>query len=153
MKYILLPLLFLVGLSSCVVSERKYELILEENRILKEENKKLPKDKETTNNDIEGQVSRIDKYAGYILHIGGDGSRLTEKTASYIGEHGYLNPPGQWITTSFNSPADVMWVKCREEYLISACKSDNEIIYTNKNTCGLILETKLQNKINFECHK
>jgi hypothetical protein len=100
-------------------------------------------------------VNMVDKYGAEVLQIGGIGSRITQRTAYLITEHGYLKPPEDWVVSSFNGPADIMDVDCRNGYTIISCNVNDRVTKIDAMFgCRAIpLENKMQNKVTIECVK
>lgn len=97
----------------------------------------------------------IESYGGDAIQISGPGSRMVERTAYLLDEHGYLSPAEEWVKTWFNSAAYIMYVECREGYKISSCKSSsyNKLINDPALPCGIYIEEKMQNKAEIICNK
>ncbi len=96
-----------------------------------------------------------DHYGAEILQTGGVGSRMTQETAYLLTEQGYLKSPEDWVSASFNTPADIMDVTCREGYAMTACvvngkKTEIDPIFGCR---AAPLENKMQNKVTVECSK
>jgi len=98
----------------------------------------------------------LEEYGVDVIQVGGEGSTLTQKTAyNTIGDYGYLDSD-VYAITSFNGPADVMWVSCATGYVISSHESpsNNKILPTSDETnFGIIIENKMQNKSRITCKK
>jgi len=129
--------------------EKQYQELL--NRVKQE------KEDLAGNIDSQAQSSgsdMIEKYGGEVLQIGGIGSRITQKTAYLLTEQGYLSPAEDWILSSFNSPADIMDVDCREGYILTSCKIEDKTskIY-DVFGCRVFIKDKVNNRVNIECTK
>lgn len=107
-----------------------------------------------SNQDNSKIIGSVEKYGGEVLQIGGVGSRFNQTTAYLLTEQGYLKPPDDWVKVSFNSPADIMDVNCREGYTLTSCKvSDKVSNIDNVLGCRGVLENKMQNITTIECKK
>lgn len=116
---------------------------------------KSKNDSISENFSLKTDSNNIKIYRGEVLQIGGVGSRVNQKTVNNLEEDGYLNPPEDWITVSFNRPADIMDVDCVSEYKITSCKvNDKEIKIDEMFGCrAMPLENKTQNKVEINCSK
>lgn len=116
---------------------------------------KLKNDSISDNISSKTDLNNIKVYRGEVLQVGGVGSRVNQKTVNNLEEDEYLNPPEDWITVSFNRPADIMDVDCVSEYKITSCKvNDKEIKIDELFGCrAMPLENKTQNKVEINCSK
>ena len=113
-------------------------------------------DREITNSWIAllpgGAVS---KYGAEVLQTGGVGSRTTQKTAYLLTEQGYLKPPEDWVSASFNGPADIMDVDCKDGYAVTDCKVNGTETQVDPifGCRAMPLKNTMQNKVDIECTK
>jgi len=129
--------------------EAKYQELLER---IEEQKQYLLKDISTQNQSLD--LENINRYGGEIMQIGGVGSRLTQKTAYLLTEQGYLSPAEDWVFSSFNTPADIMDVDCREGYKISSCKLDDKKQKLDDTFgCRIMVKDEINNRVNIECIK
>jgi curved DNA-binding protein CbpA len=100
-------------------------------------------------------VGTADRYGAEVLQIGGSGSRITQKTVYLLTEQGYLKPSDDWVYVSFNRPADIMDVGCRDGYVETSCVINGRKSAVDKifGCRGMPLENKIQNSVVIECHK
>jgi hypothetical protein len=104
-------------------------------------------------------VSMVNKYGGEVIQVGGDGSMMHQVTAFLVWEDvGYLKPAEDWVSVSFNSPADLMYVDCREGYKMYFCKVNGVDGIIDEHPFGCAaklyeLGNTPRNKVNIACIK
>lgn len=93
------------------------------------------------------------RYGIDVVQVGGVGSRAVTKTAFYLEEHGYLNPPENYISILFNSPSDLMWVSCKGGYSVESANSstNNHITIDPISGAGVSIEDKIKNVVTIIC--
>ena len=93
------------------------------------------------------------RYGIDVVQVGGVGSRTVTKTAFYLEEHGYLNPPENYISILFNSPSDLMWVSCKSGYSVESANSstNNHITIDSVSGAGISIEDKIKNVATIIC--
>jgi hypothetical protein len=93
------------------------------------------------------------RYGIDVVQVGGVGSRTVTKTAFYLEEHGYLNPPENYINILFNSPSDLMWVSCKSGYSVESANSstNNRITIDPISGAGVSIEDKIKNVATIVC--
>lgn len=107
-----------------------------------------------SDNSYMNEIGNIEKYGVDILQIGGIGSRFNQITAYLLTEHGYIKPAEDWVDVAFNGPADIMYVDCKDGYVITSCEVNGKISNINNDFgCFSALENKMQNAVNIECNK
>jgi hypothetical protein len=97
----------------------------------------------------------VAKYGAGLILIGGYGSKIVQDSAYLLDEHGYLNPSEEWVPYFFNTPADILTAECIDGYNLILCESNtNNEVWTDDDLewCRMIIEDKLQNRMNIECH-
>lgn len=96
----------------------------------------------------------IEKYGGEVLQVGGAGSRIHQVTAHLLTEHGYLSPPEDWISVSFNNSGDLMHVNCKSGYVATSCKvNDADVSIEETSVCVATIEERIKNKVVIDCAK
>ena len=98
----------------------------------------------------------LEEYGASVLHIGGWGSHAIEKSAYYLDTHGYLIPPENYVSTFFNTPADILTAQCADGFKLTSCESNsNNEVYIDEEMgwCRMIIEKKMQNRLNIKCLK
>lgn len=96
---------------------------------------------------------RIHKYDVEVLQIGGIGSRTNQITAHNLEDQEYLKPSEDWVEVSFNSPADIMDVGCRDGYFTYECVVNGESIKYIDDVlgCRAFLKNQMQNRVYISC--
>ena len=67
------------------------------------------------------------RFGASIIQIGGIGSRLINKEVYSLEEHAFFEPDN-FISVGFNTPNDLMWVFCADNYKIVKTQGSNRII-------------------------
>ena len=99
-------------------------------------------------------VADIEKYGAEVLQVGGEGSRIHQVTAHLIDDHGYLTPPEDWISVSFNNSGDSMHVNCKKGYAATSCNAnDKDISIEETAGCVATIEERIKNKVVITCAK
>lgn len=126
-------------------------LITQINELKDKANKDNP-DQES----IENKIKRVNKYASEIMQIGGAGSRVAQATIWNLEDQEYFSPNENWVSYGFNSPADILWISCRDNYELVSCEAygeKQEIMDEGKN-CAVAMRTNTpQNRVYIECNK
>ena len=75
------------------------------------------------------------------------------KVAYLLEEHGYLNPPDEWVSVHFNGPGDLMWVSGQDGYQIFEMtpNRDEPIEVSNEPSVSVRVQDRLQNRISIKC--
>jgi len=96
----------------------------------------------------------VERYAASVVQIGGEGSRLTTKTAWLTtGEHAYLDAR-RFVLVGFNGGGDLMSLSAKEGYEIIGCSSptENKIFEEDDpHWRRIMLEDKLKNSLIIHC--
>lgn len=92
------------------------------------------------------------EYNAKVILLGGLGSHQVQLSAYTEGGNSYLNPPEDWVTTSFTR-AGAIWVNCRAGYTVKACGVNNsEVIDGIDTELGCYYEAEqLREDIEIRC--
>lgn len=131
------------------------------SRVIKQNNQELSSKKSDGSFDFETfgeneteNQKNIDEYAVEILQIGGVGSRMTQATAYLLSDQSYLKPAEDWVNVSFNSPADIMDLNCKDGFDITACIGNGKNSYVDDILgCRTFLKDETKNTVRIECKK
>ncbi len=107
------------------------------------------------NKDASNYTNKLpEKYEISVIQVGGVGSRVINQSAYTLDDRGeYLIPIEDYVSTSFNNPADLLWVYCKDGYTISDVSSPtgNEVGNVPDSGANLSIEEKYKNSINVKC--
>lgn len=109
-------------------------------------------------NPVVKDIYNGERYSAEILQLGGEGSHLTQITVYQLDEQSVrpivLNPPEEFIKTSFNVSRTMMTVKCTNNYKIAKCiLNSKDVDLYGLDFCDIGIEENYKNIIKVECEK